>query len=64
MNRTFEEVYDLIIENGIASEETLNCVTSINGASIETLNSVIYWATAYNNIDEYLGLDDEEDEEE
>ena len=39
---TVEEVYDLLLEIGI-SEETLNCITSINGLNMQTLNDVYYW---------------------
>ena len=43
------ELYELIIEYGIASEETLEVITNINGYSIETLNDVIYCVTGYRN---------------
>ena len=46
------ELYELIIEYGIASEETLNVITNINGYSIETLNDVIYCVTGYRNFNQ------------
>lgn len=58
---TKEQAWDYIIENEIASEETLNVVTSINGFSLETLEDVLYSTTGYRSFSQ---LDDVEDEEE
>lgn len=55
--------YNYLIDNGIASEETMQIITSINGYSKETLDSVLYCTTGYRNIDQYLGLDEDEEEE-
>jgi len=54
------EIYEYIINNGIASEEALNLITNINGYSVDTLNDVIYALTGYRSIEQ---LEDEEDEE-
>lgn len=58
------EIYNYLIENEIVSEETLNCITSINGYNEETLNSVIYWATGYRSIEQLKQYEEEEEEEE
>lgn len=55
------EVWDLIIENTIATEEELQLVTDIVGYSLYTLNDVIYARTGYRDIEQYLGEDDDED---
>ena len=60
---TEAEIWDKIIEYGIASEETLQVVTSINGYSVETLNDIIYAQTGYRDIYQYLGIEEEEEEE-
>lgn len=54
------EIYDYLVERGIASEEELDIVTGINGFSEETLNSVIYYKTAYQDIEQYLECEDKE----
>jgi len=58
MNDRINEVWDYIIDSGIATEETLQVITNINGYSEETLNDVIYCVTGYRNI-EQLDSDDE-----
>lgn len=52
------EIWDLIIELGIATEEELNFITGINGYNIETLNGVINYRTGYHDMRQLL--DDEE----
>lgn len=59
-----QEIYDYLLEMGIASEEELDIVTGINGFSEETLNSVIYYKTAYQDIEQYLECEDKEKYEE
>lgn len=49
-----EETWDKITELGIATESELQLVTSLNGYSIDTLNSVVYVRTAYNTLSDYL----------
>ena len=46
-----EDLWDKIIEKGIATEETLRVVTSINGYTVETLNDVIYAQTGYSDLE-------------
>lgn len=58
------EIWDFIIDYNIASEETLSIITSINGYSVETLNDVIYAATGYRSMDQFLGEEPEEEPEE
>lgn len=60
---TVEEAWDYLIENGLASEETLQVVTSINGYSLDALESVLYALEGYHSFSQYLGESEEEDEE-
>ena len=60
---SIQEAWDYLIENGLASEETLQVVTSINGYSLDTLESVLYATAGYHSFDQYLDEDDDEDEE-
>ena len=52
MNKTIDEVWDLLIEYGVATQEELELVTCINGYNIDTLNDVIYARTGYQNIEQ------------
>jgi len=52
-----QEIWDYIIDNGIASEEALILITNINGYSVDTLNDVLYATTGYRSIEQ---IDDEE----
>lgn len=46
-------VWDSIINYGIATDEELQLVTSINGYNIESLNNVIYCRTGYHDIEQF-----------
>lgn len=52
MNIDIAKLWDYIIENDIASEETLKIITSINGYNIETLNDVLYATTGYRSLEQ------------
>ena len=58
---SIQEAWDYLIETGLASEETLQVVTSINGYSLDTLESVLYATAGYHKFSQ---MDDEEDEDE
>lgn len=48
------KLWDNIIEYGIATEEELQLITSINGYNETTLNDVVYVRTGYHTIDDYI----------
>ena len=48
------ELWDAIVEYGIATEEELVLVTAINGYNSDTLNDVIFVRTGYRNIEQLL----------
>ena len=52
MDKKVDEVWGLLIEDGIATEKELELVTCINGYNIDTLNDVIYARTGYRNIEQ------------
>lgn len=54
MTRTIEDIYELMIEYNIATEEEINLVTCINGYNIESLEDIIFVRTGYHNIDDCL----------
>lgn len=50
---TKSELFERIINDGIATESEVNLVTDIAGYSVETLNQIIYVRTGYRNIEQY-----------
>lgn len=54
INEKENTIYNFIIENGFASEKTLQVVTCINGYSVQTLNDVIYATTGYHSMEQYI----------
>lgn len=48
-----EDMWDLIIDYKIATEEELQLVTNINGYNSETLNDIIYVRTGYRDLIQY-----------
>lgn len=48
------DIWDAIVEHGIATEEELELVTAINGYHDDALNDVIYVRTGYRNIEQLL----------
>lgn len=46
-------IWNSIIEYGIATDDELQLVTSINGYSVESLNDVIYCRTGYHDIEQF-----------
>lgn len=54
INEKENTIYDFIVENSFASEETLKVITAINGYSVETLNKVIYVTTGYHSMEQYI----------
>lgn len=52
MDKKVDEVWDLLIEYGVATQKELELVTCINGYSIDSLNDVIYARTGYRDIEQ------------
>ena len=46
------EIWDFILDNGIATYEELSLVVCINGMNEESLNAVLYARTGYHTIDQ------------
>lgn len=64
---TITELWETIVELGIATDNEIDLVTDINGNSIETLNDIIYARTGYRDIESYEeseldGYDDKDEE--
>lgn len=49
-----KDYYDFMIENEICTEDTLDCIISINGFTKETMFDVLYYYTGYRTIEQYM----------
>tara|TARA_Y100001963_G_scaffold155202_1_gene245730 strand:- start:1027 stop:1206 length:180 start_codon:yes stop_codon:yes gene_type:complete len=59
MNDRLETIWDYIVENGIATEDELRLVTSINGTNEDSLNSVLYSRTGYRSMEQIIEMEGE-----
>ena len=55
-----KEYVDYLIDFLGIDEKIISCVTSINGYSENTLDSILYYYTGYRDIKQYLENEDEE----
>ena len=53
MKNQITELWDLLVNDDIATEQTLQVITSINGYTLETLNDVLYTVTGCRCIEQY-----------
>jgi hypothetical protein len=53
MTKEINELWDWLVDMGVATEEELGLITNINGYSIETLNDVLYSRTGYRDREQY-----------
>lgn len=47
------EMWDWLIDNGIATEDELKLITKMNGYNIYVLNDVLYYRTGYHNREQW-----------
>ena len=52
------------MDNGIATNAEIDLVCDIAGYSVSTLANILYVREGYETMEQYLGIEDEEDEEE
>ena len=51
---TTHEMIIILMEQVGISAETINCMTSINGYNEKTCEDILYWATGYEDFNEFL----------
>ena len=49
----YNDLWDLLIEHNIATENELQLISYINGWNIETLNDVLYVRTGYRDWEQF-----------
>lgn len=57
---SLEEYSNYLIDNLGVNEETIKCITGINGYNEETLNDILYYFTGYRDLEQYLEYEDRE----
>lgn len=65
-NLTKDEMWDILREYEIASEETITVVININGYTEETMLDILYATTGFRNFEQLaddLGIEEDEDYE-
>ena len=53
MIEDFNNMYDSLLEYFIATEDEIRLVCSINGSSVDSLNSILYVKTGYRTWEQY-----------
>jgi len=52
-----DEIHDTLIELGIATQEEICLVTSINGTNEDSYNSILYSRTGYRSLEQMNDID-------
>ena len=55
-----DEMYDYLVEMGIATADEIELVTSINGWNETSFNDILEVRTGYRNFEQYMESEDEE----
>ena len=57
---SLEDYNNYLIEYLGIKEETIKCVTGIDGYNENTLDSILYYYTGYRDLEQYLKYEDKE----
>ena len=52
MNKKEEELYDYLVDYGVATEKEIALVCSINGTNLDSLESILYSRTGYRDLEQ------------
>ena len=52
------ELWDYLLETGLANEDEMNLVTSINGWSLDTMESILYVKTGYRSLEQIKEMEE------
>lgn len=55
--------YEFLDYNGIATTDEIDLVCNIAGYSVQTLSDILYARTGYETMEQYLGIEEDEDED-
>ena len=54
MDKNTEELWEYLLNTGIATENEMCLVTSINGTNLDSLESILYSRTSYRSLEQIL----------
>ena len=60
MNHETTRLWDWLIETGTATEDELVLVTTLNGTTLDSLESVLYCRTGYRSLEQINEMEGEE----
>lgn len=53
IEQEYNKLWDLLVDNNIATEQELELVSDINGWSVKTLNDILYVRTGYRDFEQF-----------
>ena len=54
MENYINEIHDYLVEYGIATDDEIRLVTSINGTNEDSYNSILYSRTGYRSLEQIM----------
>jgi len=54
MNQQIEKLWDLIVNYELATVQSLQLVTRLNGYTLETMEDTLYALTGYHSYDQFM----------
>ena len=54
MNQQIEKLWDLIVNYKLATVQSLQLVTRLNGYTLETMGDVLYALTGYHSYEQFM----------
>lgn len=61
MSTEIYNVWDTMVEYGIATSEEIGLVVALNGCRMDVLNDIIFVRTGYRNIEQFLNEGEDEE---
>ena len=52
MNKKEQELWDFLVDYGVATEKEIGLVCSINGTNLDSLESILYSRTGYRDLEQ------------
>lgn len=59
---TYEEKYNFLTENGLATDDEISLVVKINGYTEEQLDNILFVRTGYTSFENYIYYECDEEE--
>jgi len=54
MNQQIEKLWDLIVNDELATVQSLQLVTRLNGYTLETMEDILYALTGYHSYEQFM----------